>query len=69
MKIDGDELKKIKEWVSEYISEGDDLNELVEEIYNDETNYNNADITSGQRCWDYDEIHEAVFSIYYGEEE
>jgi len=34
-----------------------------EEWYNSELNYNNADITSGQRCWTYGEVCEAVYSV------
>jgi len=29
---------------------------ILDELYNDELNFNNADITSGQRCYNKDEL-------------
>ena len=63
MKIDGETLKDIHKQAQEYQNNGDDLEELVEEIYNADANYKNCNISSGQRCWDWDEIHKAVFSF------
>ena len=61
MKIDGDELIQIQEEVKECLADGWDIEELAEELYNCENNFNNADVTSGQRCYTFDEIHDAVF--------
>ena len=68
MKIEGEELKRIQQEARDTINSGCELNDLVEEIYNGELNFNNADPTSGQRCWDYDEVHDAVMSVWEAEE-
>jgi len=62
MKIEGEELERIHEMARECADDNIDLEELAEEIYNGEDNFNNADPSSGQRCWNYDEIEEAVLS-------
>ena len=69
MKIDGEDLERIQQEARDTIASGCELDDLVEETYNGELNFNNADPTSQQRCWGYDEIHEAVFSVLEEEEE
>ena len=39
------------------------LDLTIEELYNDEHNYNNADITSGQRAMDRTAIEEELYNI------
>lgn len=63
MEIDGEELEIIQQQARDCLASGIDLEELAEEIYTSEANYNNADPSSQQRCWTEDEIHEAVFSV------
>ena len=63
MKVDGKELEQMKQDAKDTLLLGEDLTDLVEEIYNNESNFNNCDKSSGQRVWTYDEIHDAVFSV------
>ena len=63
MKIDGEELERIQQEARDTIASGCELDDLVEETYNDDSNFKHADPTTGQRCWDWDEVHEAVYSV------
>lgn len=40
-----------------------EIDDLVDYLYNDESNFNNADTTSGQRCLERWEIEEALFKV------
>ena len=42
------------------IAEGEDLDELVEELYFDELNYNNADTSSGQNTFEREDLIVAI---------
>lgn len=43
----------------------EELDMTIDEIYNDESNFNNADKTSGQRCRNKHEIAKELFDILY----
>lgn len=51
-------LESVKEWVDEDPDMSED--ELVEELYNNEMNYNNADKTSGQTCFQRHELQSEI---------
>lgn len=52
--------EEIKELVKEHLANGDDITDLAQELYNHEINFNNADTTSGQRCFTYSEIDDEI---------
>jgi len=53
----------IREVVDECLQEGDDPFQEIDEIFNHEMNFNNADKTSGQRCMEHNEIEEEIIKL------
>lgn len=49
----------MRELIKECLRFGSDQS-LVDELYNNERNFNNADTTSGQRCYSYSEIESMI---------
>ena len=49
--------------VKQLWQEGFEESEIVEALYEDETNWNNGDMTSGQEVLTYDEVSVRVFDI------
>ncbi len=41
-----------------------DIQEINDEIYNSDMNYNNCDKTSGQRCYNYEEINSMLMKKF-----
>ena len=39
------------------------VEEILEDAYNHELNFNNADVTSGQRCYDEQEIEKLTYEV------
>ena len=48
---------------------GGDYEQVIDSLYNDESNYNNADKSSGQLVKSREEIKEEVVSVYRGMKE
>lgn len=57
----------IKELVAEARERGEDPQQFVRELYNHELNFNNADPTSGMRCYEEHEISEMVLQEEYAQ--
>jgi len=57
------ERGSITQNIIDLIDLGWNLDDIAEDLYNDESNFNNADITSGQRCYSYTEIEEQVNKV------
>jgi len=55
----------LEEFVIDYINNSDDLDidEIATSFENDELNYNNADKTSGQKVYEFEQIKEQVTLI------
>lgn len=45
----------------------DEIEQLIEVLYDDESNYNNADKTSGQRCYTHTEIGRKLYALLKAE--
>lgn len=50
----------MRELIKECLEFDEDTRGLVDELYNNERNFNNADTTSGQRCYSYSEIESMI---------
>ena len=52
-----------KELLDEQIDEKYDIDDYVDELYNSELNFNNADTTSHMRCYNREQIFDGVKKI------
>jgi len=59
----GDILPEVVEDIVEQHKDGVKTFEIVLDLYNSELNFNNADITSGQRVWTESEITKIVNKV------
>ena len=50
----------MEEIIKEMLSEGATPEEIADELFTSEYNYNNCDITSGQQCYDYSELLDII---------
>ena len=58
-----DLLPAFVEEVTEWFDEEYSTHTITETMYNSEMNFNNADKTSGQRCWTEEELHKIINQI------
>lgn len=67
MKYTQEDIKTVSQWLAEWeVDLNDkflDFEELTQQLFNSENNYNNADTTSGQICYSENEILQLLIQI------
>ena len=61
-----EKIDLFKETFRDYLDLVDkkDLDDATDFLYDLEENYNNADVTSGQTCYSWDEINTFVYEVF-----